>query len=68
MAYTSDLRSLAQKACGFDSRPEHQLFYLMEENLNNKKDRLSFFDFLATLKWIFVFNFELSSKKGWSCF
>jgi len=33
----------------------------MEENtINIKKDKLSFLDFLATLKWIFVFNFRLS--------
>jgi ABC-type multidrug transport system fused ATPase/permease subunit len=27
---------------------------------NNKKDKLSLLDFLATLKWLFVFNFKLS--------
>lgn len=30
------------------------------KTINSKKDKLSFWDFLATLKWIFIFNFKLS--------
>jgi ATP-binding cassette subfamily B protein len=31
-----------------------------EEIIDEKKGKLSFLDFLATLKWLFVFNFKLS--------
>ncbi len=30
------------------------------KTIDNKKQTLSFFEFLATLKWLFVFNFKLS--------
>ncbi|MEK7463264.1 MAG: hypothetical protein AAB621_02795, partial [Patescibacteria group bacterium] len=33
---------------------------ILGEGVNTKKDKLSFWDFLATLKWLFVFNFKLS--------
>jgi ABC-type multidrug transport system fused ATPase/permease subunit len=33
----------------------------MEENINNKKEKLSFRDFLITLKWLVNFSFKLSS-------
>ncbi|MDO8442871.1 MAG: hypothetical protein Q7S81_01230, partial [bacterium] len=33
----------------------------MEKNItNSREERLSFSDFLATVKWLFVFNFKLS--------
>ncbi len=33
----------------------------MDNNtIDSKKDKLSFLDFLATLKWVFVFNFKMS--------
>ena len=33
----------------------------MDNNIiDNKKERLSFFDFLATIKWLFIFNFKLA--------
>jgi len=32
----------------------------MEGTLNIKKDKLSFLDFLATLKWLILFNYKLS--------
>lgn len=32
-----------------------------EEIIDEKKGKLSFLDFLATIKWLFVFNFKLSA-------
>ena len=36
----------------------------MSEENNENKVRLSFFDFISTIKWLFVFNFKLSFGKA----
>lgn len=36
-------------------------FYLMEEDLNNKKEKLPFWKFIGVLKWLVFFNFKLSA-------
>ena len=32
----------------------------MEEDFNNKKEKLSFWQFLGVLKWLVFFNFKIS--------